>query len=124
MREGVVLWPVNGRPGAKARLHLVGVREAKALRLIPRRKPEGYGLKGPKSSCRVVSSGSFTAFRMTAGTCKSSGKSKGNDKNKSNSRSLRDDKQKSNGNGKECGGAGDRLFLLIRFNYLRGGGRR
>src|SRR5258705_11233742 len=40
-----------------------------------RESREGDGLKDLKSSCRVVSSGSFTAFRMTARPCKIKGKS-------------------------------------------------
>src|SRR3979411_1055509 len=73
----VEVWRVNSggcgweSPGSKSLSLLTGLFvKARAPRLIQDESREGYGLKAPKSSCRVVSSGSFTAFRMTAETCK------------------------------------------------------
>jgi hypothetical protein len=71
-----------GEPGAKSTLFMGLFAGGRKPCLIPKTKSGRYGLKDPKSSRRVVSSGSFTAFRMTARTCKGKGKGKGKSKGK------------------------------------------
>jgi hypothetical protein len=61
--------------GAEKPLSLPGLfRRAKAYANPKDGIGNGDGLKDSKGHCRVVSSGSFTAFRMTARTCKSKSK--------------------------------------------------